>query len=77
MALKRKKSGVGLDMRTFRGKEGRYLVFRTPAGSFHVFKEVEAKQAARDCGVIVEANTREMWKQVWNRKRKTQKVRST
>jgi hypothetical protein len=26
MALKRKRSGVGLDMRTFRGKEGRYLV---------------------------------------------------
>lgn len=64
MALKRKRSGVGLDMRTFRGKAGRYLVFRTPSRSSHVFKEVEAKEAARDCGAKVEANTREMWKQV-------------
>jgi hypothetical protein len=77
MALKGKRSGVGLDMRTFRGKEGRYLVFRTPAGSFHVFKEVEAKEAARNCGAKFEANTREMWKQVWDRKRRTKKVRRT
>lgn len=73
MALKRKRSGIGLDMRTFRGQEGRYLVFRTPAGSFHVFKEVEAKEAARDCGAKVEANTRDMWKQVWERRKKTHK----
>jgi hypothetical protein len=69
----KKKSGVGLDMRTFRGQEGRYLVFRTPAGSFHVFKEVEAKEAARNCGAKVEANTREMWKQVWDKKKRVRK----
>jgi len=77
MALIRKRSGLGLDMRTFRGKAGKYLVFHTPSGSFHVFKEVEAKEAARDCGSTVEANTREMWKQVWNRKKGTKKVRRT
>ncbi len=70
MALKPKREGVGLEMRTFKGNEGRYLVFLTPYGSYHVFKEVEAKQAARDCGARVEDNTREMWKQVWNRRKK-------
>jgi hypothetical protein len=70
MVLKPKRRGVDLEMRTFKGTEGRYLVFRTPQGSYHVFKEVEAKQAARECGAKVEANTREMWKQVWEKRRK-------
>jgi len=70
MTLKRKRSGVGLEMRTFKGSEGRYLIFRTPQGSYHAFKEVEAKQAARDCGAKHELNTREMWKQVWNKRKR-------
>jgi hypothetical protein len=73
MVLKPKRRGVDLEMRTFKGAEGRYLVFRTPYGSYHVFKEVEAKQAARDCGAKLEANTREMWKQVWDRRKATSK----
>jgi predicted RNase H-like nuclease len=61
-----KRSHVTLETRTFSGASGiTYLVFRTAGGSFHVFTEVEAKEAARDCGARVEANTREMWKQVW------------
>lgn len=59
-------------VRTFDGESGQtYLVFKTPKGQkgedrFHVFTEVEAKQAARDCGADVEAHTNEMWKQVWD-----------
>ena len=48
--MKEKRKGVGLQMRSFTGNDGKqYLVFRTPPGAFHVFKEVEAKQAAREC----------------------------
>ena len=72
MPLKPKRKGVGLEMRTFKakGKNDRFLVFRTPYGSYHVFKEVEAKQAARDCGANIEANTREMWREVWDRRKR-------
>ena len=66
MALKPKKSGFGLDVRSFTGKDGRsYLVFRTTKGSFHVFGEVEAKEAARQSGATVEKNTRAMWQSIW------------
>lgn len=66
MALKKKKQGLGLEMRTFSGKDGNsYLVFRTSGGSFHVFMEVEAKEAARQCGATKEKNTRQMWASVW------------
>lgn len=58
MTLKRKKSGLGLEMRTFAGKNGdSYLVFRTNKGSFHVFRE---------CGcAVVDGNTRQMWGSLW------------
>ena len=66
--LKEKKHGASLEIRTFHGEDDRsYLVIRTTKGSYHVFKEVEAKQAARDCGATVEDNTRRMWEQVWNK----------
>ena len=36
MPLKLKRSGFGLEMRSFTGKDGKsYLVFRTTKGSFH------------------------------------------
>lgn len=55
-------------MRTFTGDDGKtYLVFRTPKNAFHVFGEVEAKDAARRCGATVEKNTQNMWKDVWKR----------
>jgi hypothetical protein len=50
----------------FTGRSGNnYLVFRTAPGSFHVFAEVEAKEAARDCGSLHGGNTRAQWKQIW------------
>lgn len=66
-SLTPKRKGTGLDMRTFTGRSGRtYLVFRTSAGSYHVYAEVEAKEAARDCGSAEGANTRSEWKELWD-----------
>jgi len=69
MKLKPKKKGYGLEIKAFIGEsEQSYLVMRTPGGSFHVFVEVEAKEAARDCGSRKEANTRQMWEVLWSMK---------
>lgn len=66
MTIKKKRLGVGLETRTFVGNDDRtYLVFRSQNGSYHTFVEVEAKQAARECGATEEDNTRRMWAQVW------------
>jgi len=66
MEVKPKKKGLGLEMKTFQGKGGEsYLVFRTKDGSYHVFLEVEAKQAARECGARKKGNTRQMWGELW------------
>jgi hypothetical protein len=66
MPIKNKRKGLALDFRTFNGKDGfTYLAIKTLSGSFHVFKEVEAKQAARDCGATVIGNTRQMWAELW------------
>ena len=69
MLGKRKRQGVGLEMKTFKGTDGQnYLVFRTPKSSYHTFLEVEAKQAARSCGVLdgtPHRNTRKMWENLW------------
>ena len=66
--LKKKRAGLGLQIRTFKGSDGEtYLVFRGPSGSFHVFVETEAKQAARECGVTEEGNTQSMWQTLWDR----------
>jgi hypothetical protein len=68
MAIKQKRHGYGLEMRTFKGKKGTYLVFRLPDGAFHAFLETEAKQAARDCGAeLGDANTRMFWKTLWDK----------
>jgi hypothetical protein len=42
-------------------------VFRSLEGSFHVFAEIEAKQAARECGAEELANTRQMWESLWGK----------
>lgn len=66
--LKDKREGTELAFKTFVGSAGtRYLVFRSLEGSFHVFAEVEAKQAARECGVAELANTRQMWESLWEK----------
>ena len=65
--MKKKREGFGLEMKTFAGSDGNtYLVFRTSAGSYHVFMEVEAKEAARQCGATEEKNTRQMWASIWS-----------
>jgi hypothetical protein len=66
--LKEKMANTELGLKIFDGKDGnRYLVFRTLDGSFHTFVEVEAKQAARECGAQELVNTREMWKSLWDK----------
>ena len=63
--MKPKMRGLGLTIRTFQGESGTtYLVFRTKAGAFHVFSEIESKEAARDCGVK-EGTTHQMWETLW------------
>ena len=64
--LKDKREGTVLAFKTFLGSDGTgCLVFRSLDGSFHVFTEVEAKQAAWECGVAELANTRQMWETLW------------
>jgi hypothetical protein len=66
--LKRKKHGVNLEMRTFDGADGiTYLVFRSTGGSYHVFAEVQAKEAARRCGAKKGSTPREMWRSLWGK----------
>jgi len=67
MNLKGKRAGLGLEMRTFQGTQGTFLVFRLASGAFHVFAETEAKAAAKDCGAKVDGNTRTMWQELWDR----------
>lgn len=60
-----KPKGRGLEMRTFTGSSGKtYLVLKTLDGGFHVFAEVEAKEAANDCGAA-RGSTRQEWGQLW------------
>ena len=63
-----KRRGVGLETKTFVGNSGTsYLVFRT-SGSYHVLTEVEAKEAARDCGAREGHSTKSGWKALWDAK---------
>ena len=66
--LKEKREGSALAFKSFTATDGtRYLVFRSLEGSFHAFTEVEAKQAARDCGAPELTNTRQMWESIWEK----------
>ncbi|HUE11923.1 MAG TPA: hypothetical protein VMQ54_13320 [Steroidobacteraceae bacterium] len=70
---KSKKQGAGLEIKTFKGKTGdTYVVYRTPAPSsnlhrYHVFVEVEAKAAGKDCGGNG-ATTHHVWRSIWDQK---------
>jgi hypothetical protein len=67
MATKEKRKGVGLEIRSHTGKDGAtYIFFKTTKGSFHVFKEVEAKEAAKQCGATKKGNTRQMCNEIWD-----------
>ncbi len=64
--FKGKRSSFGVEMRTFHGKKGTYLVMRIKR-SYHVFAEIEAKEAARDCDqTLKKGNVRSMWDKIWN-----------
>jgi hypothetical protein len=66
--IKKKRQGTGLEMKMFLGRDDNsYLIFKTQNGSYHAFMEVEAKQAARECGSSQEAHTRTMWKVIWDK----------
>jgi hypothetical protein len=44
--IKGKRSGFGLEIKTFQGHSGRtYIVFKLPTWAFHTFVETEAKEA--------------------------------
>jgi len=65
--IKTKKSGFGLEVKTVQGRKGTYIFFRAKNGGYHTFLEVAAKEAARDCGAKLEANTRQMCKEIWDK----------
>ncbi|HEX6502420.1 MAG TPA: hypothetical protein VF011_04180 [Terriglobales bacterium] len=68
-----KRVGTELPFKTFTTLEGKsLLVFRTSGGEFHVFKEVEAKEAAKQCGADpdnlgIRNNTRDLWEYLWEK----------
>jgi hypothetical protein len=66
--MKPKPKGTGLAIRSFPGKDGNtYLVFRTPKGAYHIFREVNARHAARESfGVADGPTTVQMWNKIWN-----------
>jgi len=67
MRVKTKRRGLGLDVRTFLAENGEaYVVFRTARDTFHTFQEVEAKEAARQCGGPLTGTTQQMWKKLWS-----------
>jgi hypothetical protein len=64
-----KREGTGLAIRIFQGKKGEtYLVLRSPKGSYHVFAEVEAKEAAMRCGAVRPRRPPQtLWSELWRR----------
>jgi hypothetical protein len=63
-----KRRGTGLEMRIFKGSRDDYLVFRErteKTNTYHVYVEVEAKQAARDCGATGRGTTPQIWDRQW------------
>jgi hypothetical protein len=67
MSLKPKRRERALEVRTFDGEDGAaYVVFRTAGGAFHTFREVEAKEAARECGGPSTGTTRQRWNKIWS-----------
>lgn len=64
MKIPRKEKGSKLNLRTVEGKNGTYLFFKDPAGSYHAFIEVETKAAIRDCGIKKKGTTRQLGKKL-------------
>ena len=62
-----KREGVKLGLATVRGESGQtYLVLKATKGSYHVFAEVDAKEAGRDCRGSG-SNTRTVWNSALSR----------
>ena len=65
--MKPKPHGTGLNIRTFEGKDGStYLVFRTPRGAFHIFRELNARDAAADAFGLTSGTTYQRWRKLWD-----------
>jgi hypothetical protein len=67
--LTAKRPDTEIGMRTFLGRSGRtYLVFKErDRPVFHVFAEIQAKEAAEDCGAETSiGNTQTIWDKLWN-----------
>ncbi len=67
-----KRKGFELDMKSVTNEKGAYLVFRTPQGSFHVFREIEAKETFESFGIPREKdgkkkNARQMGEEFWKK----------
>lgn len=64
-----KKDGFGLALKTFESSDGKntYLVLKESDGSYHAFVEVEAKDAALNCGSTLDREeiTRKHWDSLW------------
>jgi hypothetical protein len=67
--VKAKRSGFGLEMKTFPGSKGTYVVFKTAKGGYHAFVETEAKDAAMDCESELPRarHTQAHWDALWAR----------
>jgi hypothetical protein len=48
--MKPKHQGAGLQMKSFTDNEGvNYVFYKTPNGSYHAFREVQAREAIANC----------------------------
>jgi len=65
-SFKAKLTDCALDMKTIKGDKGTYL-FLKAGKSYHVFVEIDAKEAAIDCGAAEGKNTQISCKEVWKR----------
>ena len=66
--FKTKKEPYRVQIKTFKGGKGNYLVMTAGDGKYHVFVEVEAKEAATDCGCKLDprkSNPTKMWNELW------------
>jgi hypothetical protein len=56
----------GPEIKSVKGKTGAsYLIFRTHDGRFHVFRRIDAREAALDCGAGAASNGQEMLEEIW------------
>jgi len=66
--LKPKRSAEAIEIRTFTSKDrkSKYLILKTPKGTYHAFVEVDAKMAAKDCGSPRKTRTKQFWDALWD-----------